>query len=147
MSDKTPLEVIREFCIKNNQDIFHEKLLLYNYYDEFSIAVSKYTKKKELTNEKIDTIYSTLLDENSLRKNLKLIDSELNDFENTIVTKIEKKYKKISFGLNVLASIIASFVFTLILIGLLAVAENQVKGIVKDYFTTGEPLDKKNTKK
>jgi hypothetical protein len=141
-NNKSPLDVIREFCKKNNQDLLHEKLLLYNYYEEYSIAVNKYSIK-ELTKEKIDTIYSTLLDENSLKKNLKLINSELFDLENSIRVKIEKKYKRTGFGLNVLAGVIASFIFTLLLIGLLAAADNQVKGIVKKYFTSNESSEKK----
>jgi hypothetical protein len=132
MEPKTPLQLIREFCKSHTSDPLHEKLLLHNYYDEFMIAISRYPAEEQ-TDEKKETISKTLLSDNSLSKNLKLVQSELEDYKNVLRGQIDKSYKTISFWKSVWSSIVASFIFSLLLIVLLAIANNQVKDIVDKF--------------
>lgn len=139
----TPYSQITDFCKNKNASELQSKILLHKYYKDYYEVIENYKNKenKEPTSEILEGFESTLLSETTLQGNLKLSEGEI---ELALSKEIEKHDRIISlknFSLSVLSGIIASFIFTILLIVILNLAQNQVKGWINDMYKTQQEME------
>lgn len=140
---QTPYSQIMEFCKNKNVPELQSKILLHKFYKDYYDIINNYKAKEnnEPTEEILKGFESTLLDETTLQGNLKLSEDEI---EKALSEEIKKHDKIISiknFGLSVLSGVIASFIFTILLIVILNLAQNQVKGWIDDMYKTQQEIE------
>ncbi len=140
---QTPYSQIMEFCKNKNVPELQSKILLHKFYKDYYDIINNYKNKenKEPTEEILKGFESTLLDETTLQGNLKLSEDEI---EKALSKEIKKHDKIVSiknFGLSVLSGVIASFIFTVLLIVILHLAQNQVKGWIDDMYKTQQEIE------
>lgn len=140
---QTPYSQIMEFCKNKNVPELQSKILLHKFYKDYYDIINNYKNKenKEPTEEILKGFESTLLDETTLQGNLKLSEDEI---EKALSKEIKKHDKIVSiknFGLSVLSGVIASFIFTVLLIVILNLAQNQVKGWIDDMYKTQQEIE------
>ena len=138
----TPYERIRDFC--KNKDIpkLKQDLMVSRFYENFDLMVTEYRTKegKEPTDETSDAYEDALLSDVNLQNILKLVDEEIeNEFaDRTKRVKRQTSFKE--FSLSVLSGVIASFLFTILLVIILNLAQSQIKSWISDWYTTDKQI-------
>lgn len=125
----TPYITIRDFCKKRSTESLYERILLHKFYKDFYELVDEQKHKypdKEPSDADKDAFQKTLLSENSLLGNLRAAEDEIAQALNVKTKKIEKFYARKSFWGGVWASMVASFLFTVVLVLFLTFAQKQV---------------------
>lgn len=135
MTNKTPYEIIKEYCTHNkNNDKLVEKILLHTFYEEYDELVkAEKENRSELSKEEINGFRNSLLSKINLKKNEEIAKSEIESCVETktrmIVVQNKVKNALSIIGLNIASSII----FILMLILLFSLAENQIRPLVQEY--------------
>lgn len=139
---QTPYSQIMEFCQNKDVSELQSKILLHKFYKDYYEVVDNYKKKenKEPTDEILKGFESTLLSETTLQGNLKLSNEEIEAALSKEIKKHERVTSLKNFGLSVLSGVIASFIFTILLIVILNLAQNQVKGWINDMYKTQQEM-------
>ena len=138
MSGKTPYEIIKEFCSKsehkNNKLI--EKILIHSFYQEYDEMISQERKKRgDLSEQEVVGFKNSLLSEINLKKNEEIAIAEIDAGINERIKWIKVGYR-IKNGFSVIfLNVISSILFTVLLIIVFALAENQIKPLVNEYLT------------
>ena len=141
MSECDPYSRIKKFI--NNSDYkdnkLVEKILLHTYYKEYNELIEQETdleSRKNLSEEVSNSYKRTLLSETNLKKNAEIALSEIDVSVDDKVKWIERKYRFKNVIGVIGINIISSAAFTLLLIILFALAENQIRPIVNSYLST-----------
>lgn len=135
MSSKTPYTIIKEYCAHNkNSDKLVEKILLHTFYEEYDELVkAEKENRAELSDEEINGFRNSLLSKINLKKNEEIAKAEIESCMESktriIVAQNKVKNAFSVIGLNVFSSVI----FTLLLIILFFLAENQIRPLVQEY--------------
>jgi hypothetical protein len=133
MNGKSPFVIIREYCSKEKTSKLIERILFHKFEEELNELLESYRKDHNGQDPSQDTIngyISTLLSETNLSKNIKLAEEEIREELEDEINKIKKKIGNINFWKSVGASILGSFFFTILLIIIFFIAENQVKSLL-----------------
>lgn len=140
---QTPYNQIMEFCKSKSASELQSKILLHKYYKDYYEVIDNYKKKekKEPTKEIIEGLENTLLSETTLQGNLKLSEEEIEIAFSEKLKKHDKIMSLKNFGLSVLSGVFASIIFTLLLILVLNLAQNQVKGWINDMYKTQQEIE------
>ena len=147
MNGKSPYIIIAEFCEREKIDKIIERILYHKYNEELTELINSYKTDNHAQDPLPDTIdgfSATLLSEINLRKNIRLAEEELEEIFKDKIKKVKRSISNTDFWKSVLASIVASFIFIIILILMYVVAENQVKSLINNG-TKVESISKKNT--
>lgn len=141
---QTPYSQIMEFCKTKNASDLQSKILLHKFYKDYYEVIDNYKKKenKEPTKEILEGFESTLLSETTLQGNLKLSEEEIESAFSKEIRKHDKVTSMKNFGLSILSGVIASFLFTILLIIILNLAQNQVKGWINDMYKTQQEIER-----
>lgn len=145
MSDKT-FETIKSFCKNNNYSKIQERILLHKYYEDLYILIDDY-KSKEGSNPSVEIIKgfnSTLLNDMTLKTNIKLADDEIKNYTEKEIRKFERKQTFKDFSYSTLASIIGSIIFSILLIILFTIAHSQVKSWLNDLNSSNPKIESNN---
>jgi hypothetical protein len=132
MNGKSPYQLISEYCQKEKKDKIIERILYHKYTEELTELIDSYKKDNDDKEPPADTTNgytATLLSKINLSKNVRLAEEELEDVLEEKTKKIKSEIGRINFWKSVWASVIASFIFILLLIAIFKVAENQVKSL------------------
>lgn len=132
MNGNSPYQLIYEYCQNEKKDKIIERILYHKYTEELTELIDSYkndNNAKEPTNDTIEGYTATLLSKNNLSKNVRLAEEELDDVLDVKIKKIKKEIGRINFWKSVWASVLASFIFILLMIAFFLVAENQVKSL------------------
>jgi hypothetical protein len=132
MNGNSPYQQIYQYCQKEKKDKIIERILYHKYTEELTELIDSYKKDnsdKEPTKDTIEGYTATLLSKNNLSKNVRLAEEELDDVLDVKIKKIKKEIGRVNFWKSVWASVLASFIFVLLLIAFFLVAENQVKSL------------------
>ncbi|MBD5347548.1 MAG: hypothetical protein HDR92_10550 [Bacteroides sp.] len=143
MKDKA-FEAIFDFCDRNKLSKLHQRVLLHKYYEDYYVLIEDY-RNKEKTEPSADTIKgfnSTLLNEMTLKTNVRLADDEIRNYTQKEIDKVTKKQSRKSFWNSVLTSIIGSFIYSVILLLLFTLAHNQVKSWIDDLYKNEQEINK-----
>ena len=140
---QTPYSQIMEFCKSKNVSELQSKILLHKFYKDYYEIIDNYKKKenKEPTEEILEGFESTLLSETTLQGNLKLSEEEIEIALSKEIKKHDRITSAQNFGLSVLSGVLASFIFTILLIVILNLAQNQVKGWINDMYKTQQEME------
>lgn len=126
---------VKEFSTARKLSKLQERILLHKYFEDYFSLVDDYKKKNQGNNPPSDTIVgfnSTLLSDMTLSTNIDLSVSELDSFSKDEIDKVKTKNGWKNFWLSTFSSIVGSFLFTLIIILLFLMGENQIKSWIKD---------------
>ncbi len=140
---QTPYNQITEFCKNKNVPELQSKILLHKFYKDYYEVIDNYQKKesKEPTKEILEGFESTLLSETTLQGNLKLSEEEIASALSKEIKKHDRLTSIKNFGLSILSGVIASFIFTILLLVILNLAQNQVKGWINDMYKTQQQIE------
>lgn len=141
---QTPYSQIMEFCKKKDASELQSKILLHKFYKDYYEIINNYKKRedKEPTEETLEGFESTLLSETTLQGNLKLSEKEIEIALSKEIKKHDRVTSIKNFGLSILSGVIASFIFTILLIVILNLAQNQVKGWINDMYKTQQEMER-----
>lgn len=140
---QTPYSQIMEFCKNKNVSELQSKILLHKFYKDYYEIIDNYKKKEnqEPTEEILKGFESTLLSETTLQGNLKLSNEEIEAALSKEIKRHDKLMSLKNFSLSVLSGVIASFLFTILLVVILNLAQNQVKGWINDMYKTQQEME------
>ncbi len=129
MIDFSAFEIIHKYCKDNNYSPIFYKLLYSKYTEEMSSLISSHKEKhRESPNsDVISGFESSCLNEGRLSNYYKLAKEEINEITNDEVKKAVRRQSAIDFWKSVAASVLASFIFVLLVIGFYAVEQDQIK--------------------
>lgn len=139
---------INEFCKKNKHPHIYNRILLHKYYEDFYKIVEDH-KKRENKNPSEDTIQgfqSTLLNEMTLQSNIKLATEEIQGYTKKEIDSHKLKISFKEFGFNVFAGVVASILFTLLLILFFYLGKNQINSWLNDLNDNKQNIENKNNK-
>ncbi|MBF4692022.1 hypothetical protein [Fusibacter ferrireducens] len=127
MVDFKAYNKIEEYCKENNHPAIYKKLLFYKYTEEMKSLIDSYKTKNSINpNSDILTGFdNSCLSDDRLHSDIKLIKEELYEFTSFEVKKFTQKQSIKAFGISVGASVLASFIFVILAIGIYKVGENQ----------------------
>lgn len=134
---------ISKFCEDNKLSKLHQRILLHKYYEDYYLLIEDYCKK-ENSNPSADTIKgfnSTLLNEMTLKTNISLANDEIRNYTEKEIAKVKKNQSIKSFWFSVLSSIIGSFLFTILLLIIFTLAQNQVKSWINDLYNNDKQIE------
>ena len=127
--DMRCLKEINKFC-DNQKDIVAqiERDYMWRRFTEsyFKQINKKKNEKGILQEDDVRTIINTLLDENTLESSLTSARKVLNNYENDIYKKLQKNMNKGSWIKNIGQSILANFIYSILLLIMFAVAKDQI---------------------
>lgn len=144
MSDKTPYEIIKEFCSKsehkNNKLI--EKILIHSFYQEYDEMISQEKQKRsDLSEQEIVGFKNSLLSGINLKKNEEIAIAEIDARLNEKIKWLKLGYR-VKNGFSVIfLNVISSIIFTVLLIIVFALAESQIKPLVNDYLAQPKVIE------
>lgn len=134
MSGNSPYEIVKLYCEKEKKNKIIERILYHKFEEELNELISNFKDINESTppSSQVRNGYTTtLLSTTNLAKNTRLAEEELEDIFKGKIDAYKKKVGRVSFWKSVWAGIVASFIFTVLLIVIFAVAENQIKSLLK----------------
>lgn len=126
---------IKEFSTARNLTKLQERILLHKYYEDFYSLYDDYKRKNQGNNPSNDIIIgfnNTLLSDMTLSTNISLSISELESFTKKEISKVKRVNGLKDFGLSTLSSIVGSFLFTLLIIILFLMGQNQIRSWFTD---------------
>ena len=132
MSGNSPYKTIKSYCEKEKKNKIIERILFHKFEEELNELIDSYREGNDGSLPSSQTKHgyiSTLLSSTNLAKNIRLADEELEAIFKDKIDKYKKNISKTNFWKSVWASIVASFIFIILLIAIFSVAENQVKGL------------------
>lgn len=140
--NKSPFDYIKDFCKTRNLSKLHERILYHKFQEDFTQFIEDYCKKEGMkpNQDTIKGFESILLSENTLSTNIKLAEDELNEYLNKEISTIKKGQSFKEFGFSVLASVVASFVFTILLIMIFSMGQSQIKSWVNDMYKSDKQI-------
>lgn len=144
------LKTINKFCDSEKLDYFYRYYLYHKFNSDLEEQIANHKKisKSEPSEETISTIKSTLISNSTLSTNVKLAVEQ----RKRILDKEIKQYRlrqniKV-FSLNVLSGVLASILFTLLIVVVFTLGENQIKSWLNDFNSNTEvQIDNKNQEK
>ena len=134
MPSKSPFCIISEFCSREKKAKTIERILFHNFNEELNELIESYRKandNQEPSSETVDGFKVTLLSETNLKKNIRMAEEELEDVLESKIKKMKRKFINTNFWHSVFASVLASFIFVILLILVYIVAENQVRSMLE----------------
>lgn len=144
------LKTINKFCDSEKLDSFYKYYLYYKFNSDLEEQIANHKKisKSEPSEETISTIKSTLISNSTLSTNVKLAVEQ----RKRILDKEIKQYRSGQnikvFSLNVLSGVLASILFTLLIVVVFTLGENQIKSWLNDFNSNTEvQIDNKNQEK
>ena len=139
----SPYEEIYEFCRTRNISKIIERILLHKYYENYNQTVENYRKKEsqEPSDEIKKGFDTTLLSEATLTTNVQLAEAELKDALEKEIKSSKRKITLKDFSISVGAGVVASFLFTLLLITFLTLGQSQVKSWINDLYLNNEKME------
>lgn len=139
----TPYSQIVEFCKKKNASELQCKILLHKFYKDFYEIIDDYKnkEKREPTHEIIEGFENTLLSETTLQGNLKLSNEEIEIEFSKQIKKHDRIISIKNFGLSVISGVLASFIFSLLLVLILNLAQNEIKGWINDMYKSQQEIE------
>ena len=148
-NSKTPLEHIRNYCLSEKKTKIIEKIVYHKYNQDLSDLISSYLKNenKDASAEIIEGFKTTLISNNTLSTNIRLAEEEINDIVENKVRLLEKKYKRNDFFRAIIINILSSFIFTLLIILIAIVAENQIKTWIREFGSNNNVMNIELNKK
>lgn len=145
MSNLTPFEQIKKFCKDKNLSKLQERIMFHKYTEDYNELISNHIEAEgiEPPDDTLKGFRNTLLSESTLSTNSKLSEDEIKENLKTEIRKAEKKYSRTSFWSSVGAGILASTLFTIMLIVVISLAQSQVKSWVNDLYSTQTHIEQK----
>ena len=133
----TPYEIIKDYCENKSLSKLYERILFHKYTEEYNNLIIDYkeSEKHEPTLDTLKGFESTLLSDNSLSTSVRIAEDDLKEYTKKEVNKALRKYSFKEFCFSTLASIIASILFSLLLIFLFTVASKQIKSYINDLYS------------
>lgn len=135
MSSKTPYAIIKEYYVQNKtNDKLIEKILLHTFYEEYDELVkAEKESRSELSEDEINGFRNSLLSKINLKKNEEIAKAEIGSCVES-KTRIIVAQNKVKNALSIIGlNVVSSIIFTLLLIVLFFLAENQIKPLVQEY--------------
>ncbi|MCP4135113.1 MAG: hypothetical protein GY754_29355 [bacterium] len=127
--NKDPFEIVTEYCrsIKKGSSIRNTAFCLY--YKKYLSAVKKHTAEKggELSVAEIENIKNTLLTAEAVEHDIFLAESVFKESAAQLEVSFKKKYKRGNFHLSLWASVLGTFIYSVLLLVVFKLAEEQVK--------------------
>ncbi|MFK9118470.1 hypothetical protein ACJEBK_16520 [Peribacillus frigoritolerans] len=141
----TPFEQIRKFCTDKNLSKMHERFLYHKYVEDLTSLIDSYhpLHGKEPSDEVKEGFKGTLISENTLSTNVRLADDEFKELTNKEIVKVKKKASFLAFSVDVVSGVVASFVFTLLLILIFSLGQSQFKSWINDLYDNNNHIEKK----
>lgn len=129
MSTHTPYDKISKYCEDKNLSNLKKGYILQKYYEEFY----KLSKDCKTADEILGT-EKTLLSDTTLSSYLIYANNEINNEidDQVKVYKKERSFK--DFGRDILIGVLASAAYTILLILIIILAQNQLKSFVSDLY-------------
>ena len=145
MSTESPFEHIKKFCRDRNLVKLHERILFHKFNEDFYDLIASYetSENKAPSADIVKGFESTLLSDNTLSTNIRLADEEIDEHIEKEIKKVERKYSFGNFSLSVFASLLASFLFAIILVLIFTVAQSQIRSWVDDLYNNHKYIEQK----
>ena len=139
----TPYKRIRNFCKNKNVTKIEQSLIVNKFYEDYYSMIEEHTKNEKgvLTDETCKGFENALLSDVNLQISLKIIKEDIENEYKRRVKIVEIKTSIKEFSVSVLSGVIASFLFTILLIVILNMAQSQVKSWISDWYTTEKQIE------
>lgn len=140
-------KTIKEFCKNNKYPVIYNRILLHKFYEDFYKVTSDH-KLKQGIDPSADTItgfQSTLLNDMTLKSNVKLAEDELKTLTSYEVNKFKLIVSFKQFTLDVVSGIIATIIYTVLLILFFYLGKNQINSWLND-LKSEDPTPKSENK-
>ncbi|WP_114819372.1 MULTISPECIES: hypothetical protein [Chryseobacterium] len=127
-------ETIANFCNAKNYPLIYNRILLHKFYEDYKKVINDHTIKEgsDPTNDTLKGFKSTLLNDMTLTSNIKLAEDELKNYSKEEINKFERKQSTRAFWISVLSGVIASIIYTLLLIIFFYLGKNQLSSWLND---------------
>ncbi len=125
-------EVISNYCIESNIDfpIRNQAYAIYTQKHKETIENHKKSNANNITPKERKTIETALVSDSSIGEYIASAIQIISDIKQTAIAPYKNKFKWGEFWISVGASVVGAFLFLLLLIVLIYVAEEQIKSIV-----------------
>ena len=127
MNGKTELEVVTEYCNSNGKSSVVGSIAFSIYQQQLEELIADSQNNGEgLSDNEISTMRTTLLSQNSLSAHVRLAEDQLAEQTRSAIKPLLKKEGFKNFLVSVGASVIASFLYSILLIIIFVVAQEQI---------------------
>ncbi len=139
----TPYDRINEFCESRSASKLQERILLYKYYKDYQEIADNYRKANNV--EPTDQLKlgweNAFLSDTALDGNMRLAQEEIKEELSNQINKYKRSVSLKNFCMNVLSGIIASFLFAWLLVAILSLAQDQVRGWINNLYATNKQIE------
>lgn len=137
-------EKIKKYCESAQLDKFYEIFLYHKFEEDYYNQILEY--KKNNNNQEPDSstkqgYESTLLSDSTLSTNIMLANSEKERIISKEIKKVKRKTTGIAFLFNVLAGILASVIFTIMIVVLFTLGQNQIMSWLNDFYVDNKQIE------
>jgi hypothetical protein len=126
--------IINNFCQTNTISKVYERMLFHKYHEDLYVLIEDFikTEKSEPSDDIVRGFKSTLCNEMTLRTNIRLAEDEIKNHTKKELKKFERKQTSSAFWFSTFSSVVASFIFSILLLLIFTVAHSQVKSWLND---------------
>lgn len=130
--DKETYEYIIDYCVKEYKEVlspFEHNYVLRKFLESYYSAINKYKEQnngQEPSSADEKTILSSLMNENTMNSFIDSAKSYYNEYTTSIYNEYQKKANKSSFLLSIGTSVLANFIYSIILVIVFIVAKDQI---------------------
>lgn len=129
--DKSAYDVINDFCENKYNDVLvpaERDYVIRKFFDSYAESIEKYKADhgEYPADEQETTIINSLLIDNNLKSYADSAKSNYEKLVNSIESDFKRKQNRSGFLKNVVSSVLASFIYSIILIVIFWVARDQI---------------------
>lgn len=142
---QTPFKQIKKYCIDKGLSKMHERFLYHKYVEDLDDLIERYraSQGKEPSKDIKEGYVSTLTSHSTLSTNVILADDEIKKITKKEAEKAKMKVSIFTFSMDVVSGVVASIVFSVLLIVVFTLAQSQIKSWVEDLYNNNTQIENK----
>lgn len=142
LMSNSPYNLIGGFCRSRDLNKLYQRILFHRFHEEYQKLIDNYKEreKKDPSDEVKKEYENLLLNENTLTTNVKLATEEINEQIKEQIKKIEHGQSWSNFWTSVLAGVVGSIIFTLLIMISFTLGHNQIKSWINDIYQSDKQI-------
>lgn len=139
----TPYERIKTFCETKELSKLQQSILLNKFYENYNAMIDEYKKRqdKDPDQNMLEAYETALLSDTNIQNNIKLVNEEIENVFKDRLKSFKRRTSFKEFSISVLSGVIGSFIFTLLLVLLLQLGQNQIKSWIADWYVNDVQIE------